>query len=67
MQNRYFDRFLSSDATQNYGVSVILRDSVVNKVDAIVGGLPDVLRDVGVVVLRSHRSDSVTGKMRYLL
>lgn len=67
MQNRYFGRFLSSDATQNYGVSVILRDSVVNKVDAIVGGLPDVLRDVGVVVLRSHRSDSVTGKMRYLL
>jgi hypothetical protein len=35
-------------------------------VDAIVGGLSDVLRDVGVVVLRSHCSESVTGKIRDL-
>jgi hypothetical protein len=54
VQKRNFSRFPSGDAVQDDGVSVILGNSIVNELDAIVGGLFDVLRDVGIVVLRSR-------------
>ena len=52
MQNRNFSRFLSADAAQDNGISAILGNSVINKMDTIVGSVFDVLHDVGIVILR---------------
>ena len=55
VQERNFSRLLP-DAIQNDGVGVILRNGIINEVNAIIGGLSDFLRDVGVVVLRKASS-----------
>ena len=64
MQKRNFGGFPFGNATQNEGVGVIFGNGVVNEADAIVCGLFDVLRDVGIVVLRSRCSRSVKIKVR---
>ena len=64
MQNRNFGRLSLSNGTQNEGIGVILRNGVVNDVDAVIGGLFYVLYNVRVAVLRSHRLGSVKGKVR---
>lgn len=54
MQKRNFSWLPSSDAVQDNGVGAVLGDCVVDEMDAIVGSILDVLRDVGIIVLRSH-------------
>jgi hypothetical protein len=58
VQNRNFGRFPFGDATKNDGVGVIFGNGVVNNVDAVVGGLFDILRDVGIVILPSRYDQS---------